>query len=99
MRPLALYTSCVVLRGLQLTFFSVFLRDDDPCNDTYIDVLNGGLASAPSIVRLCALTRRTIQSQSNRLRIVYHTVAAEARTNRFRIMYRRQTRGMDCSVD
>jgi len=76
----------------------VFLQDQDPCNDTYIDILNGYMASSPSIGRLCRRTMRTFTSQTNHLRIVYHTVPTVARNNRFRIMYRRRMRGIDLCV-
>jgi len=82
----------------QLTFLSVFLQDQDPCNDTYIDILNGYMASSPSIGRLCRLTMRTFTSQTNHLRIVYHTLPTVARNNRFRIMYRRRMTGIDLCV-
>ena len=69
------------------------LRDNDPCNDTYVDILNGYMASSPSIGRYCRLRVRLLTSQTNHLRIVYHTNSTVARNNRFRIMYHVRTSG------
>jgi len=88
--PLTLY---VWFASAQLTFFSMSLRDNDPCNDTYVDVLNGYMASSPSVGRYCRISTRQVRSQTNHLRIVYHTNSSVARQNRFRIMYRVQSPG------
>ena len=73
---------------------SISLLDEDPCNETYVQVLNGGLASSPSLGRFCRMTNRIITSTSNRLRVVYHSRSNVARTNRVRIMFQRVTPGM-----
>jgi len=78
----------------QLTFFAMSIRDNPPCNESYVDVLNGYMVSSPSIGRFCVITRRFLRSQSNHLRLVYHTNSTVARNNRFRIMYRVQRAGI-----
>jgi len=70
------------------------LQDRDPCNDTYVDILNGEFASSPSLGRFCRRPRRFVLSQTNHLRIVYHTNASVARVNSFRIIYQVRTRGI-----
>ena len=83
----------MLVMSKQLTIFSMFLRDNPPCNNSYVDVLNGYMASSPSIGRYCRQTVRQITSQSNHLRIIYHTDPSVARNNRFRFMYRVRTPG------
>ena len=77
----------------QLRFFVVSVRDTDPCNESYVEVLNGYMASSPSVGRYCQSAPRFFTSQSNHLRLIYHSDAAVARSNRIHIMYRVLTRG------
>jgi len=70
------------------------LHDTDPCNDSYVEVLNGYLPSSPSLGRYCNRERRTLISQTNHVRIIYHTPdSTVGQTNSIRILYVVMTQG------
>ena len=70
------------------------------CDDTYLEVLNGGFATSPSTGRMCGDTPdpEFVHSQSDRLRVLFHSAAGSSGRQMFAMAYYLQAEGIQIII-
>lgn len=79
---------------LQLHFNNLSLSGAQPCEDAYVEILNGEFATSPSIGHFCGNTPPAdFLSQTNQLRVIFHNNGISSPPRTFNLQFTSQAAG------